>query len=299
MGLNHNNQEYWKFTGPQRLDKEIHTIGGLLCGIAIDGVVTDSEIAALRAWIHENITFQNRHPFNEIIPALEEALSDDVLDEEEIEDILWLCESLTKDDRFFSQVTSDMQRLQAIMGGIIADGSVTKEELTGLSSWMEEHQHLRSCWPYDEIESVIMSVLSDGVIDDREHETLLTFFGEFINTRGHKAIDIPENWEVSEIKGICAVCPEIEFSERMFCFTGKSERSTRENLKDLVEQLGGSFSKRLAKTTDYLIVGADGNPCWAYACYGRKVEEAVEYRKKGQNILIVHEYDFWDSVEDL
>ena len=62
--------------------------------------------------------------------------------------------------------------------------------------------------------------------------------------------------------------------------------------------LGGSISKGITKTTDYLIVGDGGNPCWAFACYGRKVEAAVQLRKLGHQISLVHEFDFWDFVED-
>ena len=29
-----------------------------------------------------------------------------------------------------------------------------------------------------------------------------------------------------------------------------------------------------------------------------KVEEAITYRKQGGNIVLVHEFDFWDAVED-
>ena len=50
---------------------------------------------------------------------------------------------------------------------------------------------------------------------------------------------------------------------------------------------------------DYLIIGADGNPCWAYACYGRKVEKAVDLRKTGSRLLLVHENDFHDAVADI
>ena len=54
----------------------------------------------------------------------------------------------------------------------------------------------------------------------------------------------------------------------------------------------------VSKKTNYLIVGDDGNPCWAYACYGRKVEKAINLRKEGAQIIIVHENDFWDEVEE-
>ena len=52
------------------------------------------------------------------------------------------------------------------------------------------------------------------------------------------------------------------------------------------------------KRVDYLVIGADGNPCWAFACYGRKVEKAVELRKSGVRIMIIHESDFHDAVLD-
>jgi hypothetical protein len=67
----------------------------------------------------------------------------------------------------------------------------------------------------------------------------------------------------------------------------------------MIARAGGIFSNRLTKKVDYLVVGAEGNPCWAYACYGRKVEQATKYRKQGYKVLIVHEYDFWDALEDI
>lgn len=58
------------------------------------------------------------------------------------------------------------------------------------------------------------------------------------------------------------------------------------------------MASSVSNKTDYLIIGADGNPCWAYACYGRKVEVAVKLRKEGGKILLVHEYDFLDALAD-
>jgi hypothetical protein len=39
-----------------------------------------------------------------------------------------------------------------------------------------------------------------------------------------------------------------------------------------------------------------GNEFWAFACYGRKVEQAYTQRRKGHHIVIVHERDFWDAL---
>jgi hypothetical protein len=62
--------------------------------------------------------------------------------------------------------------------------------------------------------------------------------------------------------------------------------------------LGGTVAPNLTKKVSYLVIGADGNPCWSYSCYGRKVEQAVQLRKEGSKILIVHENDFHDAVQD-
>ncbi len=52
------------------------------------------------------------------------------------------------------------------------------------------------------------------------------------------------------------------------------------------------------KNPDDVIIGANGNPTWAYACYGRKIEAAIRLRRIGHPLLIVHEIDFWDATID-
>ena len=100
------------------------------------------------------------------------------------------------------------------------------------------------------------------------------------------------------VSGICAACPEIIFEGRLFCFTGESHRAKRAEIADIVVQLGGTQRSSVSPKTDYLVVGNSGNPCWAYACYGRKIEEAVTLRKAGAKVVIVNETDFWDAVDD-
>ena len=89
-----------------------------------------------------------------------------------------------------------------------------------------------------------------------------------------------------------------EFAGAKFCFTGTSTHYTRSQLSETVSRLGGEVVPSMSAHVRYLIIGADGNPCWAYACYGRKVEKAVELRKSGVRVLIVHENDFHDAVAD-
>ena len=107
---------------------------------------------------------RNKHPFNELIPVLEEALADRILTEDEKLDILWLCEKLSSKSDFYDQVTNDIQRLHGILGGILADGVVTEKELKGLSEWLMVHGDLKSCWPYDEKRTIAKGITpADGL----------------------------------------------------------------------------------------------------------------------------------------
>lgn len=290
--------QYMHFTGPARLEKAINSLLGLIEGIAIDGHINDDERRFLNLWLAEQTDIRGYHPFNELVPVVEGAVSDGILTDEEREDLTWLCERL-RSSEFYDQVTADLQRLHSLLGGLIADAKISKEELRGLSAWMDDHEHLKTCWPFDEIGSLITSILSDGVISDDEHKTLLVFFSEFVALADDRTLTSPViEGEGRVVVGLCAVCPEITFTGKGFSFTGASPRYQRTEFKAMVGSLGGRFVENPSPKVDYLVIGSEGNPCWAYACYGRKVEQAIQLRKEGHRILIVHEHDFHDAVED-
>ena len=289
--------KYFAFTRRSRIEKSLNSLIGLVEGIAIDGAINLHEISFLNSWLADHDELRNRHPHNELMPVVEAAIADGVLSADERDDILWLCERL-RSAEYFNKTTADLQRLHGILGGIIADGLVTEDELRGLSSWLNDHEHLRTCWPYDEIGSLVTAVMSDQKIDANEQKMLKDFFSEFVQIFDERTIVSPPLTVGPPLIGLCAVCPEIGFVGRKFCFTGASTKHTRADLAALVKNLGGEVASSLTSTVAYLVIGAEGNPCWAYACYGRKVEKAVELRKAGSRLLLVHENDFHDAVAD-
>lgn len=288
---------YLHFHGKSRLDKAINSLLGIVEGISIDGKITHAELCFLELWLTEHRGLREGHPYSELIPLLEKAYGDGVLSQDEREDVRFVCQSL-RSEHYYDMVTGDMQRLHGLLAGIIADGVVTEEELCGLSHWIEEHEHLKTLWPYDELESVISAVLKDGVIDNNEQTMLREFFSEFVALLDDRTITAPVMLDGSTLVGVCAMCPEITFDGKTFCFTGASSKLTRSGFQEVVERLGGNHAKAPTKSTHYLVVGAEGNPAWAFSCYGRKVEAAVKLRKQGVQLVIVHEHDFHDAVAD-
>lgn len=299
--LNYDSLPFRKYTYKTELDKAINTLKGLLKGISIDNIINPNEINELNKWLLHYSRYQKKHPFNEIIPVMLTALNDGALSNEECDNLIWLCNNLNTDSSYYNIITSDIRVLQGILHGIMADNVITKAEVVALNDWLEENQHLEGTYPYDEIYSVVKEVLADGVLTEEEKNLLKVIFSEFIDMKTSININIKEILKLKSeisINGICAMCPEIIIPGKVFCFTGGSSKTTRNIIKDTVESLDGIFKDSVTKQTNYLVIGNNGNPCWAFACYGRKVEKAVNLRRDGQAILIVHENDFWDSIED-
>lgn len=288
---------YIKFHGKSQMDKSINTLIGLVEGISIDRQINPAEMQFFKRWLDEHDEVRDRHPYNELMPVIAHAVCTGHFTEEESADVTWLCERMCSTD-YCDRITADLQRLHALVAGIMADGAVTDSELGGLSTWLEEHEHLASCWPYDEIYSLVLGVRQDGVIDAREQTLLRSFFSEFFALCDDKTITNPLVEVSGSFVGLCAVAPNIRFFDGVFCFTGASSLYLRKDLQETIERLGGKFSTSVSKKVHYLIIGAEGNPCWAYSCYGRKVEKAVELRKAGVRLMIVHENDFHDAVQD-
>lgn len=288
---------YAKFTGTMRVSKALHTLKGILTRMQIDGRMTPGEVEAIRNWTDDHREVGLRRPFSEVIDRLDQALEDGEIDAEEVADLRWLCDRLEPEADYFRGITAQMQHLQGMLAGIVADGEVNDDEINGLASWLEDAGHLKSLWPFDEIEALLTHIRQDGIVTPEERAMLTEFLSEFTTLTGGRAISAAESVASVPISGLCAVCPTVVFSDRMFAFTGSSERMARKALAKLIAQLGGTFHPTVKGDVDYLVVGAMGNPCWTFSCYGRKVEQAMNLRRDGHPIQIVHEHDFWDAAQ--
>lgn len=294
--------DYRKFTGPAELHKAVNTLSGIVAGITTDMKISEDEINELSNWCMLHQHLEKKHPFNELIPLIRNAYQDGVISTEESEDIIWLCNNFVSVDQYYDLTTSSLQFLMGMLHGIMADGELSDEEIRHLQTWITANSFLVGCYPFDELESLISAILLDGIITQEEREVLTAFIGEFIDTSMSYNINenvLKELKSKYSIEGVCSICQEIDFAESVFCFTGKSDRGSRKEIASIIENCGGKYIDRVTKGTNYLIVGNSGNPCWAYSCYGRKIEQAVELRKNGVKIKIINEVDFWDILEDL
>lgn len=293
------NMGHVQYMGKARFEKSINSLIGIINGIQADQIVNQQEIEELQEWC----LLQNEHiknyPFKEIIPLIKNSILDGVLTEEEIEDIHWLCNSYVDSNPYYDAITSDITVLHGIVHGILSDGRINEEELKSLMEWLQDNEHLETLYPYDEIYALTYNVMKDGKIDAEEEKLMKAFFADFIDMSSSANLnkgDLDILKKEMNVQGICAFAPNIILNDKCFSFTGTSSKMKRAEIGDLVTSKGGLFNNNVTNETDFLIVGDEGNPCWVFSCYGRKIEKAISLRKKGKQILIVHEVDFWDAI---
>lgn len=291
-------QSFHRYCGLENLNTTLTSLRGIVTRIAKNGKIKNREVKELKDWCAENARYRKLNPFNELMPIIDVALMDGAIDLDELEDINWFLKRALSENSFYDTITGDLEYLQGLLHGILADGLIKEDEVKSLRIWLNENKHLSGCYPCDEIYSIIADALADGKFNEDESETLKAFFAGFVNLplNNQFRIDSELKEKVSTL-GVCAVDPVIKFTGKVFCFTGQSVRATRNELAIMIEAAGGIFSRYFTSEVNYLIYGADGNQCWAFSCYGRTVENAMKLRKRGDQVTIIHENDFWNSYQ--
>jgi hypothetical protein len=246
---------------------------GLLVGISADYELKDKEIAELHNWLNIHEHLHHLHPFADTVNLLERCLEDGIIDEDEREDILAWC--LNFHDGVPRCVTAGIRRLHGVLHGIAIDNKVSEDELHGLKDWLLDFEIFKDQWPFNDVWSLVETILEDGVVTKEEEADFLKFCEEFKEC----VIDDPkvhdpiydESFMQSDspyLKSFTALCDrecQIQFAEKGFCFTGPAKTGPRKKLMKIVKSLEGIPYNTVIKNLDYLVIGAQSSPAWAYS----------------------------------
>jgi hypothetical protein len=265
-------------------------LDGLLRGVKADGIISPDEAARIAAWLQRNEEFADVHPFSELATRLRRALGDAVVTVDETDDLLFVVSKYTTINPYFDQIRAGLQVLMGLLAGYAADARIDESEVKDLQQWVEDWKHLRSLWPYDECESIVTWMIANGRVAD--DAPMLLELSRCVPVDG-AALTTPP---ALTLAGICSMDPEIIFADRQFVFTGESQKCVRSDMEARVYERMGHAHPNVTLKSDYLVVCDEGNPHWAFSCYGRKVEKAFELRREGHHIVILHESDFWDAL---
>lgn len=289
-------KDFLRFSNPRLVVRDLQTLVGILQGIQSDGIINESEKAAIFNWINSTKDYEHKKPYYEVVTFLREAIADNVLTQDEINNITWYCDNYINQSPYNEQLKNGILNLLGIIKGIVVDNEINLTELEYLDKWLEENSYLKNTWPYDELYNMCTSIIEDKAISVEEHTAFINFCKAIVGETQTKS-----NTELVQTisSGFFQIDPDITLQEKTFCLTGVSKKYKRREIAEKIELYGGFVAGGVSTKIDYLIVCDDKNSCWAFTCYGRKIEEVVQLRKKGHSIVIVHEYDLFDKFESL
>lgn len=183
----------------------------------------------------------------------------------------------------YSEDTIALHSLRDLITDVIEDGVVCDEEVYRIKHWIEHNEYLRGNYPFDKVFITLEQVLEDKKIDDDERELMLNIFQEILNP-----VQASEHECISCLTGKHCV------------LTGDFNFGPKSLVEDYIIEKGGVIDNSVKKSTDYVIVGAQGSAAWKQGNYGGKIKKAMEYNEKygdkGVNIEILTEEDFFNET---
>ncbi|MCB2187658.1 MAG: BRCT domain-containing protein [Deltaproteobacteria bacterium] len=190
------------------------------------------------------------------------------------------------------RIDRTLDELVGLCKGMAADGRMVQAEAEYLLNWLQANAEARDRWPANVLWYRTSAMLEDGKLTPEEEKELL---GLIRDASGPGSL-AEELANTSSALPLNSPCPEINFEDKVFCFTGKFVFGTRNSCVETIQLLGGKFSKHVTYDVDYLVVGALGSRDWMHTAWGRKIEQAVEYRDASGNLAIVSEQRWTDKI---
>ena len=150
-----------------------------------------------------------------------------------------------------------------------------------------------SQWDYDEMGEALWQIL-EGYSRQLYYQEVKKF-AESHNLVTEKV----DPWYEEKVGDLTfdVISPDYSLQGKICCLTGNFEFGSKEKVESFIENLGGIINSSMTKTTQILIVGSLGSTSWSHNNYGSKVEKAMEYKKKGFDVIIVKEADFFPNID--
>lgn len=172
--------------------------------------------------------------------------------------------------------TNALIQLKSMLMGILDDNVIEDREVIALNEWLDRNQYLAGEYPYDRVFFIVKKALADGMLTADEKNEIKAIFEEVSS------------------HDICDKCEDhIQITDKAFVLTGDFDYGERSAVQEFIESHGGICKAAVSSKVDYVIVGNLGSPSWGFGDYGSKVKKAKELQEKGKSIMIISETDFF------
>lgn len=160
----------------QEIRNAAFQLAGLIYGISLDGVITKNEYEALKSWCQENEPLCELESFQNLHSQIRPIIDDGKVNSEEIEELKTIITKFLERNGADKELAPNMYFLNGIFKGILASGDINTYEIYKLNQWLEKNEHLKNSTPFDELFTLIATVLEDKKVDDEEALRLKKFF---------------------------------------------------------------------------------------------------------------------------
>jgi len=177
--------------------------------------------------------------------------------------------------------------LAGIAEGLIVDAHLSDKEISFLNRWLETNDAATCEWPGDVIHARVHEVLADGVVTEAERIYLVNTLKLLVGGQLERIAALPKvnQLALDEVERVPIV-------GSLFCLTGEFVYAPRERCEQAIVSRGGRVHRSVTKNINYLVVGGLGSDEWKHGNYGTKILKAMEYKRQGAPILVIHE-DTW------
>jgi len=183
-----------------------------------------------------------------------------------------------------NELNQSCSELTGLAEGLIADKQLNDAEIQFLHRWLERHDVVACQWPGDVLHARVKAVISDGVITEEERGHLLDTLRLLVGGHLDRLAEAPRVNELA-LDGLT----NFAIADSLFCLTGDFVYAPRAQCEEAVISRGGKVSQSVTKKLNYLVVGGLGSKEWKHGSFGTKIEKAMEYKRAGCPIFIVHE----------
>lgn len=193
----------------------------------------------------------------------------------------------------FNRARIDDRQVNELLGlakGMIADGLINQSEAEFLRNWLVANKETSSNPVVRTLLKRVNEMLFDNSFQKEEADELLGSLRAFSSGD----IEIGELIKSSTLP-LDNPVPEVLVSGQRFAFTGTFAFGSRRDCEAVVRDLGG-IPDRLSQSTNYLVVGIYATDSWAHSAFGRKIEQAVEWRDCGIPISVIGETHWRNAI---
>lgn len=188
---------------------------------------------------------------------------------------------------YINELNRSLAGLLGIATGLLADRELRDAEILFLKDWLAQNSAIASAWPGDVVYSRVCEALADGRVTEEERAHLVQTLQQLVGGTLNELAGATHTTQM-----LTYDTAPMEFSQATFCLTGDFAFAPRSRCEQEIVMRGGIVKSSVSKKLRYLVVGGLGSSEWKHGSFGTKIEKAMDLKREGAVIVLVHE-DHW------